>query len=96
MLHIIRNSAYSSNTLTQCIDMILPHDCIILMDDGCYNLSHTLLLNAVSKKQEITIYYISLHADARAQITNNNAFKPINLSEVVTLLFKHDNCVTWS
>jgi tRNA 2-thiouridine synthesizing protein B len=76
--------------------MCLAQDSILLMDDGCYNLSHTLLLQAVTNKQKLTVYFISLHADARAQSTNNSAFNAINLTEVVTLLFKHDNCVTWS
>jgi tRNA 2-thiouridine synthesizing protein B len=45
MLHLIRNSGFNSNALTQCLEMILPQDSILLIDDGCYNLSHALLVS---------------------------------------------------
>lgn len=96
MLHIIRNSGFSSNALTQCLDIVLPQDSILLMDDGCYNLSHTLLLQAAKERHDIKVYFISLHADARAQDSTHNAFIATTLTEVLTLLFKHDNSITWS
>jgi len=96
ILHIIRNSAFSSNSLTLCLDMVLPQDSILLMDDGCYNLSHTLLLNAAKEQNNITVYFISLHADARAQKSTHSAFISTTLTEVLALLFKHDNSITWS
>ncbi|ARD45801.1 sulfurtransferase complex subunit TusB [Colwellia sp. PAMC 21821] len=96
MLHIIRSSGYSSNALAQCLDMVLPQDRILLMDDGCYNLSHKLLLDTLEKKPELSVYFISLHANARAQISTNSVFIATTLTEVVTLLFKHDNSITWS
>ena len=96
MLHIIRSSGYSSNALAQCLDMVLPQDRILLMDDGCYNLSHKLLLDTLEKKPELSVYFIRLHANARAQISTNSVFIATTLTEVVTLLFKHDNSITWS
>jgi tRNA 2-thiouridine synthesizing protein B len=54
------------------------------------------LLRTLTEQQDITLYFISQHADARAQCTNNNLFIPITLAEVVALLFKHDNSITWS
>jgi len=96
MLHLIRNSGFNSNALTQCIEMILPQDSILLIDDGCYNFSHALLLKTLTEQQDITLYFISQHADARAQCPNNKLFIPITLAEVVALLFKHDNSITWS
>ncbi|MFT6918600.1 MAG: tRNA 2-thiouridine synthesizing protein B [Cognaticolwellia sp.] len=54
------------------------------------------MLRTLTEQQDITLYFISQHADARAQCTNNNLFIPITLAEVVALLFKHDNSITWS
>ncbi|TWX73813.1 sulfurtransferase complex subunit TusB [Colwellia sp. C1TZA3] len=96
MLHIIRNSGFTSSALTQCLDMILPQDSIVLIDDGCYNLNHTLLLKTLTEQRDITVYFISLHADARAQRTTNSLFIATTLTEVVALLFKHNNSITWS
>jgi len=96
MLHIIRSSAFSSNALTQGLNMALPQDSILLMDDGCYNLNHSLLLAALKEHRELTVYFINLHAIARAQSSDNKSFIAITLSEVLALLFKHDNSITWS
>jgi tRNA 2-thiouridine synthesizing protein B len=76
--------------------MILPQDSILLIDDGCYNFNHTLLLRTLTEQQDITLYFISQHAIARAQCPNNKLFIPITLTQVVALLFKHDNSITWS
>ena len=95
-LHIIRSSGYSSNALVQCLSMLLPQDNILLMDDGCYNLSHALLLKALKDDAELTAYVVSEHASARAQSSSHSDFILTTLTEVVTLLFKHDNSITWS
>jgi tRNA 2-thiouridine synthesizing protein B len=95
MLHIIRSSGFTSNALTQCLNMTLPEDTILLMDDGCYNLNHPVMLETQSNQQQITVYYISLHASARAQI-NKSSFTAIGLDDVPDLIFKHDNAITWS
>ena len=96
MLHIIRSSAFNSNTLTQCLSMYLSGDSILLMDDGCYNLNHSLLLEAQARQSSITVYFISLHASARAQKNPNDTFNAITLNEVLALIFQHDNSITWS
>ena len=96
MLHIIRSSGYNSSALAQCLNMVLPQDSLLLMDDGCYNVSHTLLLKLLLDKPDISVYFISQHANARAQKPINNTFTATTLTEVVSLLFKHDNSITWS
>lgn len=96
MLHIIRSSGFTSNALTQCLNMTLPEDTILLMDDGCYNLNHPMMLEAQFKQQELAVYYISLHASARAQSSNQSSFTAIDLDDVLGLIFKHDNAITWS
>ncbi|WP_085297412.1 sulfurtransferase complex subunit TusB [Cognaticolwellia mytili] len=96
MLHIIRNSGFSSSALMQCLSMNLPQDSILLMDDGCYNLNHPLLLAALVKQPALKVYFISLHASARAQKTSNTSFVSSTLDDVLELLFSHDNSITWS
>jgi tRNA 2-thiouridine synthesizing protein B len=96
MLHIIRSSGFTSNALTQCLSISSAQDSILLMDDGCYNLRHPLLLEAQIKHPDIPVYYISLHASARAQSPTNDAFTSTTLAEVLPLIFNHDNSITWS
>jgi tRNA 2-thiouridine synthesizing protein B len=96
MLHIIRNSGFSSSALTQCLSMCLPQDSILLMDDGCYNLNHPLLAEALTKQPALKVYFINLHASARAQSSNNTSFISSNLTDVLELLFSHNNSITWS
>ncbi|UUO22276.1 sulfurtransferase complex subunit TusB [Colwellia sp. M166] len=96
MLHIIRNSGFTNNTLSQCLNMSLPQDAILLMDDGCYNLQHPLLLEALTKQAEITVYYVSLHASARAQNSEQALFTAISFDDVLKLIFTFDNSITWS
>jgi tRNA 2-thiouridine synthesizing protein B len=96
MLHIIRNSGFSSNALTQCLSMALPQDNILLMDDGCYNLNHPLLAEALTKQPALKVYFIDLHASARAQNSINPVFISSTLDNVLELLFTHDNSITWS
>ena len=96
MLHIIRDSGFNSSALTQCLSMNLPQDSILLMDDGCYNLNHPLLLAAIAKQPALKVYFISLHASARAQKSNNTSFVSSTLDDVLELLFSHNNSITWS
>ena len=76
--------------------MLLPNDSILLMDDGCYNVSHKLLLKAQLALPELTIYFIEQHANARAQKNIDNNFTSTTLTDVVTLLFQHESSITWS
>lgn len=96
MLHIIRSSGFSSNILTHCLTMAQPQDSILLMDDGCYNLNHPLLLAAAVKQPELKVYFIKLHADARAQSSDKHTFTPSTLAQMLELIFNHDNSMTWS
>jgi tRNA 2-thiouridine synthesizing protein B len=65
------------------------------MDDGCYNLKHSLLESLIKRVDDlININIIAMHAKARALglITAVNA---IEMSDVVELTFKHDKVITW-
>lgn len=94
MLHIIRHSAFTSNALTLCLETLSNHDSILLMDDGCYNLRHKLIEKAALLLSSQNIYYIGIHAGARAQ--NNAELQPITLAQSLELIFNHDNTITWS
>lgn len=96
MLHIVRDSGFTSNALAQCLNMSLPQDAILLMDDGCYNLQHPLLLAALTKQPDISIYFVSLHANARAQGSEQTLFTAITFDDVLKLIFTFDNSITWS
>ena len=96
MLHIIRCSGFSSNALSQCLDITLPNDSILLMDDGCYNLHHPLLIAAKVERPELKIFFIDVHANARALSNNSHGFIPSTLAEMLKLIFNHNNSITWS
>ncbi|SEL12046.1 tRNA 2-thiouridine synthesizing protein B [Colwellia chukchiensis] len=96
MLHIIRHSGFNSNALTLCLDTALAGDAILLMDDGCYNLTHPSLLAKCGKQTELKVYFVDLHAKARAIHTNQAAVSAIDMSAVITLIFQHENSITWS
>lgn len=96
MLHIVRTSGFNNNALAQCLDTTLPQDSILLIDDGCYNLQHPLLLELLLQQTDIKCFYIGLHATARTQLNPADVFAEISLDDVNELIFTHNNSITWS
>jgi len=94
-LHLVRQSAFTNNDFAQCLSMIGQQDTIVLMDDGCYNLKHTLM-DSLIKQVDNTIHItvIISHAKARG-IEIQKTVKGINMSEVVELTFTHKKVITW-
>ena len=71
------------------------HDAIVLMDDGCYNLKHSLLESLIERVDDlININVITMHAKARA-LGLIAAVNSIEMNDVVELTFKHDKVITW-
>jgi tRNA 2-thiouridine synthesizing protein B len=65
------------------------------MDDGCYNLKHSLLESLINRVDGlININVIAMHAKARA-LGLIAAVNAIEMSDVVELTFKHDKVITW-
>lgn len=96
MLHIIRSSGFTSNSLKQCLDMTFSTDSILLIDDGCYNLNHPLLREFLTKQPDFKVYIIEAHASARAQNIDSNSFITLAMAEMLELVFQHSNSITWS
>lgn len=90
-LHLIRQSAFSTNDLSQCISLCKKDDEMVLMDDGTYNINHKLIIELPAG---FTINVISLHAAARS-ICIPETITGIEMSDVVKLTFKHDKVITW-
>ncbi len=90
-LHLIRTSAYQKDDFKQCIALLQAGDKIVLLDDGCYNLTHPLL-NANIKHN---VYHVNEHAIARAMLENNNISQAITLNELTQLFFTVDKVITW-
>ncbi len=65
------------------------------MDDGCYNLKHSLLESLIERVDgSININVIATHAKARAlEITA--AVNAIEMNDVVKLTFNHNKVITW-
>ena len=64
-LHIVRQSAFTTNDFYQCVQVLGNGDCIVFVDDGCYNLQHELI-NTINPDKKISLMMIELHAKARA------------------------------
>ncbi len=94
-LHLVRQSAFASNDFAQCLSVLDHQDSIVLMDDGCYNLKHTLMDSLIKRIDgTININVIASHAQARA-IEPTTEVKRIEMSDVVQLTFNHEKVITW-
>ena len=92
ILHIVRTSAFTCGQLKQCLDTFLETDSIILMDDGCYNINHSLTQNL---DENVKIYCITEHLTARGIENSPNNIQLISLKDFLTLTFKHKSSITW-
>ena len=94
-LHIVRQSAFASNDFAQCLSVLEHQDSVVLMDDGCYNLKHSLMDSLIKRVDgSVNINVVVSHARARAIeiIATVNA---IEMSDVVELTFTHKKVITW-
>lgn len=94
LLHLVRQSAFNSSDLAQCLMLATPKDTIVLLDDGCYNVSHPLIKKVLNDIPEITIEIIQNHAQARA-IEITEPIKAIAMENLVELTFTHEKVITW-
>ncbi|MGB0938087.1 MAG: sulfurtransferase complex subunit TusB [Colwellia sp.] len=92
-LHIVRQSAFTSNSLKQCLQIALPGDSIVFIDDGCYCLTHPIYEQYILGAS-LTLNIINDHAKARGIELHKN-IQAINMSDLVELTFKMDNAITW-
>jgi len=92
-LHLVRQSAFATNDFAQCLNVVNQNDAIVLMDDGCYNVNHTLINNLLKQVGD-NINLVASHAKARA-IEANKMIKLIEMTDVVTLTFIHSKVITW-
>ena len=88
ILHLVRTSAYQQDDLAQCLQVYCTGDTIILIDEGCYNLTHSLLADA-----SYTILAISEHCHARAVTCSKQ--HQLALAELTALFFSHNSVITW-
>lgn len=93
-LHIVRQSAFNTNDLHQCLQVSRSQDTIVLIDDGCYNLHHKLLID-IEKDKSIKINVVLEHAKARAIKVNETRCSIITMSDLVSLTFENKRVITW-
>jgi len=91
ILHLLRCSAFSSKKVDHCLANLSGEDSLILLDDGCYNLTHPSLANIISSP---STYIVKEHAIARA-LSIPDHLKTISLLELNDLIFTHNSVVTW-
>ena len=98
-LHIVRQSAFNSNDFAQCLYVLGNNDVIVFIDDGCYNLQHSLINSIDSdtlfSNKNIQLKVIEQHAMARAIAINEAVFTKINMNDLVSLTFENNRVITW-
>jgi len=93
-LHIVRQSAFNTNDLAQCMQVLGNNDVIAFIDDGCYNLQHNLI-NSIERDKNIRLTAIEQHASARAIAINEEVCSKITMNDLVSLTFENDRVITW-
>jgi len=93
-LHIVRQSAFNTNDLAQCMQVLGNDDLIAFIDDGCYNLQHSLI-NNIDRDKNIKLTAIEQHASARAININKDVCTKITMNDLVSLTFENDRVITW-
>ena len=94
-LHLVRQSAFATNDFAQCLSVLDHQDSIVLMDDGCYNLKHSLMDSLLKRVDgTININVITTHVQARA-IETMATINHIDMADVVELTFNHNKVITW-
>jgi len=94
-LHLVRQSAFATNDFAQCLSVLAHQDAIVLMDDGCYNLKHSLmdsLLKRIDGSVDISVVDTHAHARAMKALPSVNT---IAIKDIVELTFKHQKVITW-
>jgi tRNA 2-thiouridine synthesizing protein B len=92
-LHLLRQSPFTNqNDVELYCDNLTMSDSIVLMDDGCYTIKHSLLTKLHLNCENIFI--IKQHALARGLTLSNNT-KWIDITKLNQLIFQHSNSVTW-
>lgn len=95
-LHLIRTSDFTSTQFNSALNVLNQNDALVLLDDGCYNIHHTLMQNNITKRliNEQCFYIIGEHRTARA-IKVNDFIQEIPLSQLVELSFQYNKVMTW-
>ena len=95
-LHLVRQSAFATTDLQQCMDVTSSGDSIVFIDDGCYCLAHAMVADVIASTnvQQIMLYTIAEHANARA-VSIPESVIAISMDDMVKLTFKVDNVITW-
>jgi tRNA 2-thiouridine synthesizing protein B len=93
-LHIIRQSAFNSDDFAQCLQVLRNKDVIVFIDDGCYNLHHTLI-NTIDTKADIQLNVMGKHAQARAITIDESLYTVIDMNNLVELTLTTGRVITW-
>lgn len=95
-LHLIRTSGFETTHFASALRVVSAHDAIVLLDDGCYNVHHTLMTDELIQTLTLNnaVYIINTHSKARA-ITNTAQYNVIEISTVVDLCMQYNKVITW-
>jgi len=92
ILHLVRRSAFETNDFAQCLNTITSKDCLVLLDDGCYNLHHTLLKSVPCALQVIKGHVVARGINVEQHV---KTVKLISMTSLVELTFNYQKTITW-
>lgn len=95
ILHLQRTSAFDKSDFAQCVLSIKPDDALVLIDDGCYNLSHSLFISFKEQNPDVSVFHIQAHAQARAVNVSSSNSTPITMEQLIELTFTYNSSITW-
>ena len=93
-LHIVRQSAFSSDDFAQCLQVLRNNDVIVFIDDGCYNVHHPLI-HTINRNTSIHLNVIEKHAQARGIGIDKALYTLINMNNLVQLTLTTNRVITW-
>lgn len=97
-LHTVNKSPFQSQCLRNCLDLIIPGDALVLIEDGTYALKlsgedRAYLMDTI--KQGAFVYALRADLQARGLDSSGDDIKAIDDSEFVELCCKHQRIQSW-
>ncbi len=89
ILHLVRTSAFTDDSLKQCLNLIASADQLFLIDDGVYNIHHSLIQGL---KQPV--FFLQQHVDARGLIAGSQQ-RSASYNDLVTATLNAKKVITW-
>ncbi|BBB29318.1 sulfurtransferase complex subunit TusB [Neptunomonas japonica] len=95
-LHTINKPPSNAALWHSCIAALLPGDTLLIIENGVYAATHTIIAQQLSTLEEIDISFLSADLQARGLIlADNNKISAVDDQQFVELACQHSKTVSW-